>query len=49
VPNALILKIQDGGGRHVGFLKNVNNYVLDRAFCTKFGGKMRHGHAEMNS
>jgi len=32
VPNLLILKIQDGGGRHLGFRKNVNNSGLDIDF-----------------
>jgi len=27
--------------------ENVNNFELDRAICTKFGGQMHHGHAEM--
>jgi len=27
--------------------ENVNNSELDRAICTKFGGQMRHGRAEM--
>ena len=27
--------------------ENVNNSELDRAICTKFGGQMHHGHAEM--
>jgi len=45
VPNLHDLKIQDGGGRHLGFRKN--NSELDRAICTKFGGQMHHGHAKM--
>jgi len=40
------LKIQDGGGRHLGY-ENVNNSELDRAICAKFGGQMHHGHVEM--
>ena len=28
-PNSYILKIQDGGGRHLGFQRNVNNFGLD--------------------
>jgi len=47
VQNLLNLKIQDGGGRHVEFLKKVNNSGLDIDVCTKFGGRMRHGHAKM--
>jgi len=29
-PNSHTLKIQDGGGRHLGFRKNVNNFGLDK-------------------
>ena len=29
-PNSHKLKIQDGGGRHVEFRKNVNNFGLDK-------------------
>ena len=47
VPNSLNLKDQDGGGRHLEFRVNVNNSVLDKDMCTKFGGIMHHGHAEM--
>ena len=36
-PNSHKLKIQDGGGRHPEFRKNVNNFELDRAICAKFG------------
>jgi len=39
-------KIQDGGGRHLEFRKNVNSR-LDKDICTKYYGKMHHGHAEM--
>jgi len=46
-PHSVKLKIQDGGGRHLGFGINVNNSELDRTICTKFGGQMCHGHAEM--
>jgi len=42
-------QIQDGGGRHLGFRKNVNNSGLDKDICTKFYGKMHHGHAEMTT
>jgi len=41
-------QIQDGGGRHLEFLKNVNNSRLDKDICTKSYVKMRHGHAEMS-
>jgi len=40
--------MQDGGGRHFEFQKNVNNSELDRAICTKFGWQMHHGHVEIN-
>jgi len=29
-PNSHKLKIQDGGGRHLEFRKNVNNFGLDK-------------------
>ena len=29
-PNSYKLKIQDGGGRHLEFRKNVNNFELDK-------------------
>ena len=29
-PNSHELKIQDGGGRHLEFRKNVNNFGLDK-------------------
>jgi len=29
-PNSHKLKIQDGGGRHLAFRKNVNNFGLDK-------------------
>jgi len=29
-PNSCILKIQDGGNRHLEFQKNVNNFGLDK-------------------
>ena len=29
-------KIQDGGGRHLGFRNNVNNFCMDKAILTKF-------------
>jgi len=28
-------------------LENVNYIELNRGICTKFGGQMHHGHAEM--
>ena len=31
-----IAKIQDGGGRHLGFQKNVYNFRKDKAILTKF-------------
>ena len=47
LPYSHKLKIQDGGGRHFEFRKNVNNSGLDTDICTKFYGKMHHGDAEM--
>jgi len=47
VPDSYNLKIQDGGCRHLEFRKNVNTSGLDKVICIKFGGQMRHGHAEM--
>ena len=35
-PNSHNLKIQDGGGRHLEFRKNVNNSGLHKDICTKF-------------
>jgi len=46
-PNSHNLKIQDGGCRNLEFRKNVNNSGLNKDNCTKFYGKMHHGHAEM--
>ena len=43
------LKIQDGGGRHLEFQRNVNNSGLDTDIYTKFYGKMYRGHAEMTT
>jgi len=41
-PNSHKLKIQDGGGRHLEFRKNVNNFGLDKDILHqtvgKFGG-----------
>jgi len=48
-PHSHKLKIQDGGGRHLEFRKNFNNYGLDTYIHTKFYGKMHHGHAEMTT
>jgi len=48
-PNSHNLKIQDGGGRHLEFRKNINNSGLDKDFCTIFYVKMHHGHAEMTT
>ena len=45
-PNSHKLTIQDGGGRHLEFRKNVNNFGLDK---DKFGGEMYHGHAEITT
>ena len=42
-------QMQDGGGRHLKFSKNVNNFGLDKYTCTKFWGKMHHGHAEITT
>jgi len=49
MPNSRNLKIQDGDGRHVEFRENVNNSRSDIDLCTKVGGQMRHGHAEMTT
>jgi len=43
-PNSHELKIQDGGGCHLEFRKNVNNFGLDKDCCIKLYGKMHHGH-----
>jgi len=48
-PNSHNLEIQDGGGRHLEFLKNINNSGLDIDICTIFYVKMHHGHAEMTT
>ena len=44
-----LTQIQDGGGRHLSFWKNVNNFGLDKDICTKVQGKMHYGHAEMTT
>ena len=31
------------------FGKNVNNSILDKGICTKFYGKLHHGHTEMTT
>jgi len=43
------MKIQDGGGRHLSFWKNVNNFGLDKDILKKLYGKMHHGYAEMTT
>ena len=50
-PNSHNLKIEDGGGRHLEFRKNVDNSGLDKDICIKFYGIMHHarGHAEMTT
>jgi len=48
-PNSYKLKIQDGGGRHLQFQRNVNNSGLDTDIYTNVYGKMHHGHAEITS
>ena len=48
-PNSYKLKIQDGGGRHLEFQRNVNNSGLHTDIYTNVYGKMHHGHAEMTS
>jgi len=42
-------QIQDGGGRHLEFRKNVNNAGLDKNIYTKVYGKMHHSNAEMST
>jgi len=49
VPNSYDVKIQNGGGCHLEFRENVNNFGLDKSTCTKFGRMMRHGHAKMTT
>jgi len=41
------MKIQDGGGRHIEFQKNVTVSGLDEGIATKFGGQMHRDHMEM--
>jgi len=48
-PNSYKLKIQDGGGLHLEFQRNVNSSGLDTDIYTKVYGKMHHSHAEMTS
>jgi len=45
MPNSLIIKIQDGGSRHVEFRQMFSR--LDEDISTDFGEQMRHGHMEM--
>ena len=46
MPNLHDLKIQDGGGRHLGFRKmSITPKWIE--LCTKFGGQMHHGNADM--
>jgi len=47
--NSHKLKIQDGGGRHLEFRKNVNNFGLDKDILHQIIWKMHHGHAEMTT
>ena len=46
-PNSHKLKIQDGGGRHLGFRKMWITPSWIELFAQKLVGKMHHGHAEM--
>jgi len=46
VPNSRIVKVQDGGGRHIGFRK-IYISGLDEDISTKFGRHMHHGYIEM--
>jgi len=39
--NFAILKIQDGGGRHLEKFKNFNIFAVDWQIFTKFGMQMR--------
>ena len=48
-PNSHKLKIQDGGGRHLEFRKNVNNFGLDKDILIKLYGKMHHDDADMTT
>jgi len=41
--------MQDGGGGHLEFWKNINNSGLDTDICTRLYGKMHRGHAEMTT
>jgi len=40
---------QHGGGRHLKFRKNVNDFDWIKISCIKLYGKMHHGHAEMTA
>jgi len=46
VPNSLIVKIQDGGGRHIEFRKMSIFPDWMKVFSTKFGVQMDHGHGD---
>jgi len=48
-PNSQKLKIQDGGGRHLEFRKNVNNFGLDKDILHQLYGRMHHCDAEMTT
>jgi len=50
--NSHNLKIQEDGGGHIEFrknVKNVDNSELDTNVCIKFYGIMHHGHAELTT
>jgi len=49
VPNSPNLNIYDGGGPPQWISENVNNSELDRAICTKVGGQVHHGNAQMTT
>ena len=46
-PNSHKLKIQDGGGRHLGFQKMSITPNWIELFAQKLDWQMHHGHAEM--
>ena len=48
-PNSHKLKIQDGGGRHLKFRKNVNTLDWIKISCIKLYAKMHHGDAELTT
>jgi len=41
--------MQDVGGRHLEFRKNVNNFGLDKDILDQICGRMHHGDAEMTT